>query len=593
MPVNMLKLIKRLRRAKEGREEEEKESAEIDNGKIVIQGDSDISGPQSEESEEEEDILDHTDTEKIGLHPEKRDTDWIEDAKKKEEDKEEEKRIERKYPLIPNDPKDDEKVFAWAHITYDEEQDSVIYKVIEPELSEENKEILETIEDMLKERLDIDFEQLKKEEAKNYMQRKVRELLEEREFNLSDEDKDIIEYYAYRNFVGLGRIEPLMNDKQIEDISCDGIDIPVYIYHRDTEIGSVQSNVKFESADEMDSFVRKLAQRCGRSISMAEPLLDGSLPDGSRVQATLETDIARRGTNFTIRRFTEEPLTPIHLLEYGTISPKMMAYLWMGVENGKSLLISGATASGKTTMLNSLSLFIRPELKIVSIEDTPELRLPHPNWVPEVSREGFGFGEHQTGEVTMDDLLKESLRQRPDYIIVGEVRGEEAYILFQQIATGHPGMSTIHASSLQKVMDRLTTKPIELPPSLIENLDLIVFMKRSRRRGKYLRRVDNIYEFEGYSKEDDKPLVNRIFTWDASDDKFENPNESYILHKISEEHGTTPREVQEELLRREKILKWMLKNDIKHYKEVARIISNYYDRPEEVMKKVEEREGVL
>ncbi|MDY6789442.1 MAG: CpaF/VirB11 family protein, partial [Candidatus Nanohaloarchaea archaeon] len=248
-------------------------------------------------------------------------------------------------------------------------------------------------------------------------------------------------------------------------------------------------------------------------------------------------------------------------------------------------------ASGKTTMLNSLSLFIRPELKIVSIEDTPELRLPHPNWVPEVSREGFGFGEHETGRVTLDDLLKESLRQRPDYIIVGEVRGEEAYILFQQISTGHPGMSTIHASSLSKVMDRLTTKPIDLPPSLIDNLDLILFMKRTRRQGEYLRRVDNIYEFEGYSKEEEKPLVNPLFRWDASDDKFDTSGESLILAKIAEEHGIETREVQEELLRRKKILNWMLENEIKHYEDVARIISNYYDRPEQVMRKVEGEKG--
>ncbi|MDY6789539.1 MAG: ATPase, T2SS/T4P/T4SS family, partial [Candidatus Nanohaloarchaea archaeon] len=373
MAVDLLKLIRKLRRAKNrrGGGGEGGSGAVAGSGQVVVKEKVEEKEKEAEEEkdegegEEEDPFEEVKEVEKIGLYPGKESTSWIEESKgeeRKEKEKQDEERdIERKYPLIPQDPSEGEKVFAWAHITYDEEEEELIYRMIEPDLSEENREVLETIEDILKERLDVDFEQLKKEEAKNYMQRKVREILEEKDFGISEEDKDIIEYYAYRNFVGLGKIEPLMNDTEIEDISCDGIDIPVYIYHRDPEIGSVRSDVKFGDEEEMDSFVRKLAQRCGRSISMAEPLLDGALPDGSRVQATLGTDIARRGTNFTIRRFTEEPLTPIHLLEYGTISAEMIAYLWMCVENGKSCLISGATASGKTTMLNSLSLFIRPE----------------------------------------------------------------------------------------------------------------------------------------------------------------------------------------------------------------------------------------
>ncbi|MDY6777724.1 MAG: CpaF/VirB11 family protein, partial [Candidatus Nanohaloarchaea archaeon] len=230
---------------------------------------------------------------------------------------------------------------------------------------------------------------------------------------------------------------------------------------------------------------------------------------------------------------------------------------------------------------------IRPEMKIVSIEDTPELRLPHPNWVPEVAREGFGFGERSTGEVTLDDLLKESLRQRPDFIIVGEVRGEEAYILFQQMATGHPGMSTIHASSLEKIMNRLTTKPIDLPLSLLDNLDLIVFAKRTRRQGSYVRRVGNIYEFLEYDKEREEPVVNNVFEWRAADDTFINPTDSTLLSEISEEHGISKTEVQEEIMRRKKILMWMKQRGIKHYQEVGRVISTYYHHPDQIMDRVE------
>jgi flagellar protein FlaI len=251
------------------------------------------------------------------------------------------------------------------------------------------------------------------------------------------------------------------------------------------------------------------------------------------------------------------------------------------------MLIAGPTAAGKTSLLNALSLFIPPELKIVSIEDTPELRLPHPNWVPEVSRSGFGQGDSSAGEVTLDDLLKESLRQRPDYIIVGEVRGEEAYILFQQIATGHPGMSTIHASSLEKVMDRLTTRPINLSGALIENLDLIIFIQRVRRRGQYVRRIQAIYELEGFDKENDIPHVNKLFDWDASSDEFENISESSVLADITSDRGVSAHKIQSELKRRRRIIQWMKDTEIDHYTEVGQVASTYHRHPQKILERVE------
>ncbi len=525
---------------------------------------------------------------KIELIREKEPGEWIREDNLLNDDGDSKRDINIKYPVIPNDPGPNERVFASVSITYDDGENSLVYRVHEPEISERNMDILERIENILKEQLDVRFDQLKHEEAKDYMEEKVREILESRDFGISSQEEEVLQYYAYRNFVGLGKLEPIMKDKRVEDISCDGVNIPVYIYHRNPDVSSVKSNVLWETDEEMDSFVRKLAQRCGKTISMSKPLLDGALPDGSRVQATLGVDIARRGTNFTIRRFTDEPLTPVHLIESGSVSPRILAYLWLCVEHGKSMLISGATASGKTTLLNALSLFVKPEMKIVSIEDTPELRLPHPNWIPEVSRSGFGSGESSAGEVTMEDLLEESLRQRPDYIIVGEVRGEEAYILFQQIATGHPGMSTIHASNIQKVLDRLTTKPIDLPPSLIENLDIILFPKRTRRQGDYVRRVGNIYEFDRYDKDAQRPVVNRVFKWDAKDDKFINENDSFLLHDIVEDHGVTVDEIQEEMMRRKKILEWMYQKGIKHYRDVGEIITMFYTDPKSILSRVED-----
>jgi len=400
---------------------------------------------------------------------------------------------------------------------------------------------------------------------------------------MSEDEKRILQYFIERDFIGLGRIEPFINDEQIEDISCDGVNIPLFVFHRNPELGSVETSIKFEDSDELDSFIYKLSQLCGKSISVASPLVGGSLPDGSRVQATLATDIARRGSNFTIRKFTEKPLTPIHLLQYNTLDVQIMAFLWLAVDYGKSILISGGTASGKTSLLNVLSLFIRPEKKICSIEDTPELKLPHPHWVPSVARvpiaEEVG---RRVGDVDLFDLLKESLRQRPDYIIVGEVRGKEAYVLFQQMATGHPSFATIHAENLPKLVDRLTTAPISLPPSLLGSLDLVLFLLMTRYKDKQVRRISEVMEVTGV---DDKehPITKRIFKWNSVNDKFEISSKSSILRKISEATGLTEKQLKDELERRMFVLSWMKENNIIEYEDVFNVLNMYYTYPERVL----------
>ncbi|MCX6818588.1 MAG: type II/IV secretion system ATPase subunit, partial [Candidatus Aenigmarchaeota archaeon] len=354
--------------------------------------------------------------------------------------------VDMKYPLIPQKPRKGEHVFAYAHIFYNKRSNELIYNVIEPEINEIEKKVLADIKEYIQEKLNINFAQIRKKEAFGYITNIFNRALEyfKVKFETSAEEK--LKYYVFRDFVGLEMIEPFMKDKQIEDISCDGVNIPLYVYHRDPRFGSLKTNIIFKSADELDLFVNKLSEKCGKSISVARPLLDGTLPEGSRVQATLGSDIARHGSNFTIRMFTEEPLTPTDIIEFGTCDPRMMAYFWILVEHGLSFLVSGSTATGKTSFLNVLSLFIKPQMKIVSVEDTSELRLSHSHWIPEVARTPIS----ETGKVDMFELLKSSLRQRPDYIIVGEVRGSEAYVLFQQMATGHPGLSTIHAENMSK-----------------------------------------------------------------------------------------------------------------------------------------------
>ncbi len=361
----------------------------------------------------------------------------------------------------------------------------------------------------------------------------------------------------------------------------------MYVYHRNPVIGSVKTNIFFETGEELDIFVNKLSQRCGKSISVAQPLTGGTLPDGSRIQATLGTDIARKGSNFTIRKFSERPLTPVNLLNLKTLNTKIAAYLWFCVEYGRSILITGGVATGKTTLLNAMSLFIKPELKIVSIEDTAELVLPHPHWVPSVARLPMAeIGRKKVGEVDLFDLLKESLRQRPDYLIVGEVRGKEAYVLFQQIATGHSSLSTIHADSMERLIDRLTTPPISLPANLIEALDIIIFLVRIKYGQTYVRRIRSIFEILGFDKKKNFPIVNEVFKWNPTTDSYEEVNPSVVLKRISQQFGIKQEYLQHEISDRIKVLKWMVEKNIEDYRDVAKISKLYYTRSEELLEAI-------
>ena len=511
--------------------------------------------------------------------------EFTEDVVEEAEEEEDLTDVDISYPLVPEDPDEGELVYAWAHITWNDEEGELVYRIIEPELGEDMKETYSRIVEIMERSFDINFDELEGGQAKDYLEDKIDMIVDKYNISIPEEKREVIRYYTKRDFAGLGKLQPLMNDTEVEDISCDGLGVPIYAYHRNPRFGSIKTNLEWNDSDELDSFVMKLAQRCGKSISVSDPLLDGSLPDGSRVQATLATDIARHGSNFTIRRFSEDPLTPIHMMDYETENARMLAYLWMVVEHEKSMLVSGTTGAGKTSQLNSMSLFIRPEKKIVSIEDTPELRLPHEHWVPEVSRSGFGSSAGEGGEVTMDNLLKESLRQRPEYIIVGEVRGAEAYILFQQMATGHTGLSTIHADSLDMLMDRLTTEPINLSPSLIETLDLIMLIARIRRGGTYIRRIMGLYEIRGYDKR--KGIdANQVFGWNPDNDEYVVKNNSMILKDIADQAGKDYSEIRKELRNRQHVLNWMQEEQIKNYRKVGDIISRYYSDPESIMKKV-------
>ncbi len=490
--------------------------------------------------------------------------------------------INLRYPLIPKDPKGG-RVFAYSHIYFDQASNELIYTVIEPAINESVKKLIENIKFYIQEKLDVNFAQVRGRTAEGYVTRLIENAL--RYFKERNKETcEVVKYYVLRDFVGMEIIEPLMQDSNIEDISCDGVNIPIYVYHRDSKIGSVKTNIKFTDRDVLDSFVSKVAERCGKSISVAHPLLDGTLPNGSRVQATLGSDIARHGSNLTIRMFTENPLTPIDMVKYGTCDLKMMSYFWFLVERGASFLISGGTATGKTSFLNALSLFIKPQMKIVSIEDTAELRLPHSHWVPEVARTPLS----EKGAVDMYELLRESLRQRPDYIIVGEVRGKEAFVLFQQMSIGHPGMATIHADSFTKLIDRLTTAPISLSPNLIQNLDVIVFLRSVKIGRRYIRRVVSVIEVLGYDKKTRLPVVAETFKWNPKNDDYTSIKESILLKRTANKIGITSSSVKEDLENRSKVLEWMIRNDMKDYRKVSSIINLFYTSQDFLVEKIRE-----
>ncbi|MEM5773144.1 MAG: type II/IV secretion system ATPase subunit [Candidatus Aenigmatarchaeota archaeon] len=474
------------------------------------------------------------------------------------------------YPLL--------EPFAYAQIKWNPETKELVYYVIEPKLSEEDKQVLKKISEGLIELVDVELSVIKQpSKIIEYLEKNVVKVIKELGIKLTQEQYIKVMYYLYRNFVGLNEIEPFMQDPNIEDISCDGVGIPFYVVHR--KYGSIKTNVVLNDLEELRELVVKLAERCGRYVSYAEPILDGTLPDGSRVAATLAGDVATRGPVITIRKFSENPFSPIEQIEMKTASPEVLAYFWYLMEHGVSVLIVGGVATGKTSFLNTLCMFIPPEAKIISIEDTRELRIPNEHWVPTLARPGFGIpmpsGE-KYGGVSLFDLLKESFRQNPDYVVVGETRGEEAYVMFQGISSGHPSLSTMHAGSVETLIKRLTTPPIELSPTLIEGLDVVVVMVHAREKGKSARRIREIVEIESVDPKTGEVKYRVVYKWNPEKDEYEKVNDSIKVEKVTLAKGGKVEDAWIEIKRRGKILNWMKSKGIKDYVEVVRMINLYH-----------------
>jgi flagellar protein FlaI len=402
---------------------------------------------------------------------------------------------------------------------------------------------------------------------------------------LQDDPKSLNEYQVEkllymlkRDFIGYALIDPIKHDINVEDISCDGYNSRVFVYHTDYE--QIISNIE-HGKDDLDDFVVKLAQRSGKGISKRQPQVDATLPDGSRAQLTLGAEVSDHGTNYTIRQFKDVPFTPVDLINWNTFNLDEMAFLWLCIENHKSLIFAGGTASGKTTSLNAISLFIPSNAKIVSIEDTREVELPQRNWVASVTRPSFG--EDDKGDVDEFDLLEAALRQRPDYIVMGEIRGEEGRVLFQVMSTGHTTYTTFHADTVGEVIKRFTTDPINVSKTLFTALDLVSIQTQTRVGGHKVRRNKKLTEINEYSPENDEINVRDVYEWRAETDQFLQMGSSSTLEDIKFDRGWTQDRLDKELFKRKVVLAYLIENDLNTYTEVAATVQAFINDPDTIL----------
>ncbi|MBU0466082.1 MAG: type II/IV secretion system ATPase subunit [Nanoarchaeota archaeon] len=486
---------------------------------------------------------------------------------------EDKKRIDVRYMLI--------SPYASAHIYWNAKLNELVYELEEPILTDYEVEVLEKIENAMLELINVNVAVEKTLEATtNYIDKTARLLIDELNIKISSESYDRMFYYFFRDFIGLNEIDPLLRDYFIEDIECNGVDTPLFVVHRIYR--NLRTNIAYHDFDNLASFIEKLAQRTGRYVSYAQPLLDGTLPDGSRVNATYTKDVSSRGPTFTIRKFTKIPWTPTQLISMNTLSPEMLAYFWVLLEHKANILVTGGTASGKTTLLNALAFFIPPEARVVSIEDTREINLPRENWLPSVARTSIGVGK--IGEIDLFEILKSSFRQNPDYLIVGEVRGKEAFVLFQGMASGHASISTMHSDSIDTLIRRLQTPPINLSPTLVNSLDCVAIMTHASVGKQETRKVREIVEVVNVDKEG-TALVNTPFRWDPKKDLFYSKKHSKALEKISTRTGIPVEKLYQDLLTRAKLLYGLYKKRVFGFDEVGWIINEYHKNPVGVLSK--------
>ena len=455
------------------------------------------------------------------------------------------------------------------------------YDVIRQDYTTEEKAILKEIRENLvdlamntNENFQVNEENLLSE-IKNFLSTKE---------NISKEYQDTLSQKLLRDIAGYGEIDPLIQDDDLEEIMIIGINKPVFVYHR--KYGMMKTNIKFTNTAELMELIDSIARQINRRIDQESPILDGRLLDGSRINATIPP-VSADGPSLTIRKFKRDPLTLIDLINSNTISIELAAFFWLcfdgfGVKSANAI-ISGGTSSGKTTTLNALCAFINPKERIITIEDTLELQIPHEHVIRMETRPA---NVENKGELTMNDLVKNSLRQRPDRIIVGEVRAEEAITLFTALNTGHSGFGTLHSNSARETITRLTTEPMSVPKIMIQAIDFIIMQNRIyTSSGMSYRRISEVVEVVGM--ENNTVQLNKIFKWNPEKDTIENVGvSSHTLSKIAEVSGKSLKQLYDEIENRRLVLQHMINQDIRSVGEVSRVIELYYKNPRKVLNRI-------
>lgn len=477
--------------------------------------------------------------------------------------------------------------YGQVEIISEEGQPLIFYRVKMPEITEEEQRLLEIVKDIAAEEIKINPEGISDpaKRQRTFTQEVLKIIAREsRGVKIPADRFHQLGELAVRDMLGYGMLDPLIADDRLEDIMVIGVNKPVYVYHR--KYGMCFTNIVFRDVRSIKYLIDKMARVVGRRIDQQSPLLDARLPDGSRVNATIPP-VSIDGPTISVRKFRRDPLTILDILDYGTMSLNFAAFLWLIVDGlgvkPANILIAGGTGSGKTTTLNCATTFIPERERIISIEDTAELQLPHKHWIRLETRPPNVEGR---GEITMDDLVKNALRMRPDRMIVGEVRGPEARTMFTAMNTGHDGcMGTVHANSAMETITRLTEPPMSVPHMMITALDVVIMQQRiyHRQMGQ-IRRVTEVAEITGF--EGGKPQLSRIFRWNPKTDTVEPTGVPIkIKRMIAEFSGVSGDEIEVELRRREKLLSWMKREGLRNIFEVGKLVQEYYRNPAAVLNK--------
>ena len=398
--------------------------------------------------------------------------------------------------------------------------------------------------------------------------------LGEARIQVSTEQLDRLKYVVVRDLVNNGPLETLLADEMLEDIHSIGLSA-INMDHK--VFPMLTSNISFRDQELLTKYLRSMSERIGRPVSDSKPIVDGALLDGSRINIIYSDDVSIQGSSFTIRKFAEETISIIQLIKWKTLSSQMAAYIWLGLESGMSMLVSGETASGKTTTLNAVLPFIDHNVKIYTAEDTPEVKVAHTIWQRLITRDS----KNEDSRVEMFDLLKAALRSRPRYIIIGEIRGVEGAIAFQAMQTGHPVVGTFHASNIVKLIQRFTGDTINVPARFFDNLNFAIFQEVVEAPGGGIaRRITGVSEVIGFDKTADGILTRNMFEWDPVADEvyFRGMFQSDMLeNKIAPRMGfRSKRDIYDELQRRTDAIQKMVDRDLTHYDDVFDLLDIYF-----------------